>query len=119
MKTETKFIAVLDRMTYIPVICQRFSEPSEREARMFSRAGFGGNPGSRYTFFYIPSSGVASYDPYKLGSGPTIPIACDHIRKHWGEIESGTAVDAEYLRGETDVPKTWEAEFNYDSLGVL
>ncbi|MEG1245224.1 hypothetical protein [Gordonibacter sp.] len=116
MQTETKFIAVLDRCTYIPVICQRFSDPSEREARMFSRAGFGigGNPGSHYTFFYAPDWGVCSYDPYKVGDDYTMGTALAWVREHWGEIESGTAVDAEFLRGETDVPKTWEAEFNLD-----
>lgn len=67
MKTETKFVALFDRMTCIPCLAMRYTAENNAELTMFKRHGFGGSPDDRYTFFYLPNFGTCSYDPYKLG----------------------------------------------------
>lgn len=119
MKTETKFIALLDRMTCIPCLAMRYTAESIGERAMFKRHGFGGSPDDRYTFFYLPNSGECSYDPYKLGDDYTVGTCCSHIRDHWDDIKSGSVVDAEFLRGEVKEPKTWGNEYALDMVGVL
>ena len=117
MKTETKAIALLDRCTCIPCLAMRYTAETSLERAMFRRIGFGSSPDNRYTFFYLPLHGICSYDPYKLGDDYTIGRCCLHIREHWDDIKSGSAVDAEFLRGEKDAPKTWEQEFSLDMFG--
>lgn len=117
MKSETKFVALFDRATCIPCLATRYTAETLQEQAMFRRSGFGSSPDDRYTFFYLPLHGICSYDPYKLGDDYTIGRCCLHIRENWDAIESGSAVDAEYLRGEKDEPKTWEQEFSLDMFG--
>lgn len=111
MRIEAKFIAILDRATCIPVISYRIYEPTEREEAMFARSGFGDIPGDSYTFHYLPNDDWCSYN---LGRNPhdyTIGTALRHINGHWDELESGSAVDSEYIRGESEEPRTWEGEY--------
>lgn len=117
MKTETKFVALLDRMMCVPCLAMRYTAENTAETKMFIRHGFGGSPDGRYTFFYLPSFDRCSYDPYKLGDNYTVGTCCSYMRDHWEEIESGSALDAEYLRGEKDSPKTWEGEYAFDLYG--
>lgn len=119
MKTETKFVALLDRMTCIPCLAMRYTTESIGERAMFKRHGFGGSPDDRYTFFYLPNSGICSYDPYKLGDDYTVGTCCSHIRDNWDDIESGSVVDAEFLRGEVKEPKLWSNEYALDMIEVL
>lgn len=116
MRVEAKLVAILDRATCIPVVCMRFHDPTEHEARMFCRAGFGANPSDRYTFSYLPNDDWCSYDPHKSPHDYTIGTALVWIRKHWDEVETGTAVDSEFIRGETDTPKKWEDEYNWNTI---
>lgn len=117
MKTETKFVALFDRMACIPCLAMRYTAENDSERTMFKRHGFGGSPDERYTFFYLPNSGTCSYDPYKLGDSYTVGTCCAYMREHWEEIGSGSALDAEYLRGEKDEPKTWVEEYALDMFG--
>lgn len=119
MKTETKFVALLDRMTCIPCLAMRYTAENIGERAMFKRHGFGRSPDDRYTFFYLPNFGTCSYDPNKLGDDYTAGTCCSYMRDHWEEIESGSVLDAEYLRGEKDEPKSWGNEYALDMIEVL
>lgn len=110
MITTSKFIAVMDRGTRIPLIAFKMSPDGLKEHVMFCTHGFGVLP-HEYTFFYDVNSGKCSYDPYKIGDAYTLTPACKYIHDHWNEIESGSLVDAQYLRGETSEPRDWEREY--------
>lgn len=110
MLTTSKFVAVMDRGTRLPLIAFKVSPDNMKECVMFQTHGFGINP-HEHTFFYSINSGTCSYDPYKMGDRYTLTPACVYIRDHWDEIESGSVVDAEHLRGETDDPRQWEGEY--------
>ena len=110
MLATSKFVAVMDRGTRLPLIASRFHPESLEEAVMFSTHGFGVDP-QEYTFFYSINTGTCSYDPYKMGDRYTLTPACVYIRDNWDEVESGSVVDAEYLRGETEKPRRWEVEY--------
>lgn len=110
MQATSKLIAVMDRCTRIPIIAFKLYPESAEEFVMFKTHGFGDNP-EQYTFFYDIVSGKCSYNAYGMGDSYTLTPACVHIRDHWDEVESGTVIDAEYLRGETTHPRTWEGEY--------
>lgn len=117
MRTEAKLLAILDRCTCIPLIATRYHPATAREAAMFRRHGFKSDPGDDYTFFYLPNEDLCSYDPYRMGHDYTVGTACRYVREHWDEIESGAAIDSEFIRGETKAPKTGDEEYDWVLTG--
>ena len=109
--SEAKWIGVFDRCTYIQMIAMRFYPCDAYSQRMSARSGFSRIPGDAYTFFYIPMNGECAYNANDLKDQYTLGTAARHIESHWGEIESGDTVDAEFLRGESKEPKCFFDQF--------
>lgn len=110
MTAETKVVALLDRCTCIVAIFTRYSPDTANERALFRRMGFGDAPGG-YLHCYWPSAHFASYDSCKCPDQLTVGNGWRYVAEHWEEIGTGSVLDVEYLRGETDEPKTWEDEF--------
>lgn len=110
MRSEMKLLAAMDRATRKPVIAFKVIPETFEESVMLRTHGFGETP-EEYTFFYDINRHECDYNPYRLSDTLTVERACVHVQQHWDEIKSGSLVDAQYLRGETDAPRRWESEY--------
>lgn len=104
---ETKILELRDRGTFIPILCIRLLPDTARENYLLRRAGFAFAP--PLVQLVNLTTGQGGWDEYEIGRGArTLPIALQHIRSNWDDIENGEVVDVQYILGETEAPKISE-----------
>lgn len=104
--TETKFFQVRDRMTHIPVMCTLLIAGDGEDSRELRRAGFG--VGTPYYLMTNLVTMATNYDPFQWSNFHTLGTVHVHIGEVWPSLESGQVLDAEFIRGETETPKSAE-----------
>lgn len=107
---ETKLFEVRDRMTFLPVICVKLNAVNEAERYLLAMTGYGlqTKKQSEYILMGRLRDGQLQPTPFDHEGYPsvrTLGAAHQHILKHWDELESGTVIDIEYIKGETEAPK--------------
>ncbi len=107
---ETKLFEVRDRMTFMPVICIKLAPGNEPDGYLLAMAGYGLLPESQGKFILMGKlqTGVLQNCPQDHSGYPavrTLPMAHQHIEKHWDELTSGDVIDVEFILGEVGVPK--------------
>lgn len=110
---DTKIFELRDRATFIPVLAVRLqiNPGSSNEEWLLRRAGYAPEDieSGRFVLLANLNGGVghACCDPYDWG-GDTFPPAHEFIARHWDELVHGQVIDAEFIRGESAVPKISE-----------
>lgn len=106
---EVKTFEVRDSMTCISALAIKAGARDEAERWLWGRAGFGASSVEQSRYVLVANidggTGALVCDPYKQDSG-TMREAHQYIRKHFDELKNGAVVDVEYIRGDTDAPKT-------------
>lgn len=107
---ETKLFEVRDRMTLVPVICIKLAPDNEPDGYLLAMAGYGLLPKSQGKFILMGKlqTGVLQNRPQDHSGYPavrTLPMAHQHIEKHWDELTSGDVIDVEFILGETTEAK--------------
>lgn len=110
---QAKLFELRDRMTFIPVLAVRMSEPENvAENYLLIRAGysFSGEPGESNMVVLTRAQGrndKANADPFAWGDR-TFQAAHQHITEHFNRLQSGDVIDVEFLLGESAEPKISE-----------
>lgn len=114
MYAESKLFAVHDRATLFAVLAQHLTPETDEEYAIMARAGF--SSPDNYDFFVRMAGDVQefSYDPYAFSDQLTMGTVTRYIRCNWDDLESGTMLDAEVLRGEKDPEYAHQMEDEYD-----
>ncbi len=105
---ETKLFEVLDRMTFVPVICIKLTPADEEERYLCAMAGYGiqaktieGN-----ILYAKLSGGEMTADPFeKEAGGRTHSVAHQFIEQSWDELKSGDVIDVEFILMESKEKK--------------
>lgn len=107
---ETKLFEVRDRMTFLPVICVKLQPGNEADGYLLAMTGYGLLPKTQRQYILMGKlqTGDLKNCPQDHGGYPgvrTLPIAHQHIEKHWDELTSGDVIDVEFILGEMAAPK--------------
>lgn len=107
---ETKLFEVRDRMTFLPVIAIKLEPGNEPDRYLLAMAGYGLRPKSQAKYILMGKlqTGDLRNCPQDHAGYPTVrtlPMAHQHIEKHWEELTSGDVIDVEFILGEVEVPK--------------
>jgi len=116
---ETKIFEIRDRATFMPVMAIRLkldaAEASGQEFYLLRRAGYAGGDITRGRVVILMTlsggRGNACCDPYDWRSDTLTP-AHAYITQQWDKLRPGQVIDAEFIRGESAVPKLSEAITN-------
>ncbi len=105
-----KTFEIRDRKTFIPVLAIQLMPTCEADRYLLSRANYGhyGGAQSRHTILVKLEGTRAEYDPNRWGDSRTMRTAHSFIGEHFDELESGMAIDVEYILHETEKPKITE-----------
>lgn len=104
--TTAKYLAILDRSTYIPALALEIRPEGQGEQCVAARAGFwGSSPHGRFVVLVDLNGMSCQSDPYKWGGTRTLKEAHLWILDHWDEIASPSVVDVEFILGEAPKPK--------------
>lgn len=110
---EVKLFELRDRMTFIPVLAVRMSEPCNvAENYLLIRAGyrFHGEPGESTMVLLTRAQGrndKANSDPMDWGDR-TFSTAHEYITRNFTELQSGDVIDVEFILKESAEPKISE-----------
>lgn len=104
---KTKLIEIRDSGTFIIALCIDMNPASAIQHAYLRRYGYpcDGRPNIMLT--HANGGQKASNDPYEW-SGRTYPEAHHYIIEHWDELQDGSVVDVEFIKGETKEPKVSE-----------
>lgn len=107
---ETKVFEVRDRMTFLPVLCVKLEPGNESDRYLLAMASYGLLPKKQAQYILMGKlqTGELRNCPQDHGGYPgvrTLPIAHQHIEKHWEELTSGDVIDVEFILGEAEAPK--------------
>lgn len=108
---EVKTFEVRDAGTFIPCIAIRLNPATEKDRYLIGRAGYGQSAeaqGEYVIFGALAADREFRYDPMVWGNR-TMCAAHAHVRRNWRELESGSVVDVQFLKGETSEPKKSES----------
>jgi hypothetical protein len=118
---DTKILEIRDRGTCIMCMAAKFSKVTPWESWAIARTGFGGDAEARewYVLLWPMDGGCrqATTDPFEWLDSRTLHEAHIYLRDHadWDFIKSGSVIDVEFIRGDTDSPKCSEYEETYSS----
>jgi len=103
---QTKTFEVRDTMTFIAVMAIKLDPVTEGDDFLIRRTGY--SPPDNYIILMrLDAINTATYSPY-VWTTNTMVDAHKHIYDHFNELESGSVIDVEFLRGETTSPKNSE-----------
>ena len=110
MTARSKVVEIRDRGTFIPALATRIDPESERERKLFARAGFGLSIATQREYVVLTKlvDAKSQHDPFGWGDR-TMTTAHRFIAECFDTLTSGAVVDVEHLLGETDQPKEPEA----------
>ncbi len=104
---EVKTFELRDRATMIPVMCIfiSMSEVKDPDRFLMQRAGWGGGQSPMYMINI--NDGRCQWNAMEWNLEPYI-TAHQYIYENWYQLNGGEVIDAEFIRGESKVPKTSE-----------
>lgn len=107
-----KTFEVRDRGAFIPVLAVALDPGCEADRYLIARAGFCNDALDQAEYVVVTrlADMLSEYDPECWVGSRTMQVAHRHIIKNFDDLESGAVIDVEYILGETDRPKTSEAE---------
>ena len=104
---KLKMLEIRDRWTTIPVIAIKTEPANDDERRFYERAGIG-----YYSVVLINMGGDAKcesdYFNWKKDGTRTLFRAHQYIEDNFDSIPNKSAIDVEFILGETKQPKTSE-----------
>lgn len=105
-----KLFEVRDKLTFIPAIAIKFDNATEAERYLIARAGYGGTKEHQECFVLFGKINVPDrlrWDVYDWDDR-TMHNAHNYVRDNFDTLQSGTVIDVEFIRGETDSTKVSE-----------
>lgn len=106
-----KTFEVRDKGTFMPVLAIKLTPADERDRWLLARAGYGSTPEAQGDYVLFLKLEDAPYDAHKHNTrARTMPLAHEHIRDHFDELENGAVVCVEFLNGERVTAKRSEQE---------
>lgn len=103
-----KLFELRDRGTFIPALAIKLDSDNEAERWLLRRAGFSLEDFPPYVLLGNLDGGQFNYDQYDWGLNGTKFTAQEFIREHFDELDSGSVICTEFIRGERPAPKISE-----------
>lgn len=107
---KAKTFEVRDRATFIPVLAVRLEPDNPQDRYLFYTSGFGKIPTIQKTHILLTNlqTNETLVNPYDWYAGRTMRIIHMHLVANFEEIESGSVLDVEFIKGEVKTPKLSE-----------
>jgi hypothetical protein len=109
---QAKLFEILDRATFIPVLAVRCNPANEAERYLLGRTGYGRTAEVQADYVAVVHLAYLGRHEGHLhwGEWPndTMRRAHRHVADKWDDLEPGTVIDCEFLRGELEAPKESE-----------
>lgn len=107
---ESKLFELRDTGTFLPVIAIRLEPTNVEDRYLLAITGYGLKIESQRKYILMGKLSTANLkcSPNEHEGYPTVrtlPMAHQHILKHWEELKSGDVIDVEFILGETKEPK--------------
>ncbi len=111
-----KTFEIRDAGTFIPILAIKLEPGNEADRFLLSRAGYGRTPDSQKEYVILcrinGGGGPAHSDPWEWGGSGMLQTAHRYILVEFDNLESGSVVCCEWIRGERTEPKKSESN-NY------
>lgn len=105
---DSKVVEIRDEGTHIGGLAIKMASESAPQRAHLRRHGYPAN-GTCIVLMKLGNQ-EASSDPY-FWSSRTMQVAHDWITNHYDEIHDGDVIDVQFIVGETQQPKTAEAQW--------
>lgn len=113
---KTKLFEVRDSATFIPVIAIKLGSDDEAERYLLAESGYGVTAEDQSCYVLVSrlngGRNALTYNPLDWDSN-TMCQAHEHICEMFDQLESGSVIDVEYLRGVSTRPKISQ-RFGYE-----
>ncbi len=111
-----KTFEVRDTSTFVPILALQLSPTNAADQYLLARAGFGFSKEAQGDYIAViqidGGCGLFTTDPFDWATpgNRTLQFAHTYLQNHFGELESGSVLDVEFLVGKTTEPKKSESE---------
>lgn len=100
---KTKVFEVRDSATLLPVLAVKMEGHTEKEKKIVGRGGFA----SYHILVTDLENKETNHDPFAWDNS-TMKTIHQYLIQHFDEVENTDVIDAEFIRGESQQPKSSE-----------